>query len=148
MEKLLCDVCREQLVTTTASTEHQAAFTLLNAKNCGGLIKPAESVIGILLCDERKLRQITNIQNINRSCSQLKLESAVLSQMGCNAFEMDDHARSTTVGINNHYYDLVRLLVKTYFNLRFHHIVRLHNMKLQGKKIRQKCTKLVLFKGQ
>lgn len=127
---------------------HQATFTLIEVKTKGGLKVPSDGVIRLLLCAERCLRRTVNIHVVSKKYCQLHLEKQVLSELGGTVFTMQEHMLATAVGADNHYYDLVRLLVRTYFRLRFHHIVRLHNASLQVSKKRHKLNKLILFSGQ
>lgn len=88
--------------------------------------------------------------NAKPSYNKLKIESAVLAQFGHLGIfnSLQSRMVSTAVGLDNHVHDLVRTLISTYFNLRMHEIARRHNLLLQGDKVRSRCTKLVLFKGQ
>lgn len=136
------------LVACSPSVFYKEAFQLLNVKNLGKLQLPSDGVIRVLMSAERNLRQLTDTDHVNRSCCKLALQSRVLGDVGTDALELAEHAAETTSGIDNHYYDLVRLLVSIYYNARYHHVARLHTQRLQGKGIRQKYTKLILFKGQ
>lgn len=149
LEQLACSPCKEALVSDKAvqSDRYRDSLTLLTVKNCGKLVFPSDGVISILMSTERHLRQTTGLK-LSTACSQLHLERCVLTDVGPAALGLEHHAKETSHGVDNHYFDVVRLLVRTYTNLRFHHIVRLHNTELQGKRLRQKYNKLVLFKGQ
>lgn len=146
--ELTCAECKEFLFQEKPSSMPMDIFTLLLVKNRGGLKVPADGVIKLLTCAEKHLRAMQNVHAVNRSHSGLQLETSVLSEVGLGIFSMDEHMRATGVVVDNHYFDLLKLLIRTYFNLRMHHVCSLHNMKLQGAKKRQKLTKLVIFSGQ
>jgi hypothetical protein len=148
LQTISCDLCRSSLVSTTASTKYHNSFLLLNIKNCGGLTIPSDGVIEIIMSAERHLRQITTIHKVQRSATEVLLRKCVLADVGADCLHLSEHALSTSLGIENHYFDVVTILISIFFKLRYHHIVRLHNMYMRGRSIRQKCTKLVLFKGQ
>ena len=148
LQELHCAECRESIVATSPSTRFQEAFTLLNAKNLGGLQVPADGVITILMSAERHLRQMSEVDILQRNCSLLRLQVKVLDDVGLNALDIDQHTLDTALGLENHYSDLVRMLLRIYFNVRMHHIARLHTLRLQGRRMRNKYTKLILFKGQ
>lgn len=141
-----CSQCKECLLSRQQSVRYGQALTLLHVKNCGGLLVPSDGVITILRAAERHLRQLTGL-NVTRY-NHLHLERLVLSDVEPGTLGMDAHAVETSLGIDNHFVDVVRALVLVYFNVRSHHIVRLHNDSVQGQKMRQKYNKLLLFKGQ
>lgn len=148
LAKLQCETCSMYLTATSASKHYLHMFILLNMKNLGRLQLPSDGVIAVLLSAERNLRHLCSTHKASISCTSLKLQYLVLREVGSDIFDMFGHAQDTADGCDNHYFDLVRLLVKIYFDVRFHHIVRLQNLTLQGSKIRQKYNKLVLFQGQ
>ena len=148
LTKLVCDTCSEYLTANGPSKHFSDMFNFLNMKNLGRLQIPSDGVIAVLLSAERNLRQLSSISKASTSCTSLRLQHLVLREVGTDAFDMFAHVQDTADGCDNHYFDLVRLLVRIYFDVRFHHVVRLQNLRLQGKKIRQKYTKLVLFQGQ
>lgn len=144
-----CEVCRGSLVATTPSTVNPEAFILLTVKNNGGLVTPSDGVITVICSAERHLRNLTEISRVRSSCSLLRLQCLVLEDLGSSdVLSLQAHATETVTQLDNHYTDIIRLIVEIYFTTRIHHIARLHNLVLQGKQARQKYTKLVLFKGQ
>lgn len=148
LDTISCDVCRTRLVSTTPSIKYQSSFLLLNIKNCGGLTIPSDGVIDIIMSAEKHLRLITSVHKVHHTVSEILLRKCVLADVGPDCLCLHEHAIETSSGIENHYFDLVSIIVNIFFKLRYHHIVRLHNMQMKGKSVRQKCTKLVLFKGQ
>lgn len=145
-----CAVCLESLTQDPPSLKHNSLFTLLNVKNRGRLVIPSDDVIDLLIVTETILRTNTTKDKAKRSYNKLLVESEVLAKISYSGVfaTLHSHMFSTAVGLDNHLYDLIRTLVSTYYNLCMSEIVRRHNILLQGNKIRSKCTKLILFKGQ
>ncbi|ELU16137.1 hypothetical protein CAPTEDRAFT_214299 [Capitella teleta] len=72
----------------------------------------------------------------------LKVQLLVLSRLGnLNVFDsvdFEDHVANTTVGLDNHYFCLIKQ----------HHFTRLLNQRVHANNIRRKNTKTILFMGQ
>ena len=60
---------------------------------------------------------------------------------------LKDHLVESQHGIDNHYFDLITLLVERYYVTRLRHIARIHSMSFKNSSVRQKLTKSILFKG-
>ena len=55
--------------------------------------------------------------------------SRVLGAIGTDdVIELGTHIQDTQHGVDNHHYDLLRLLLTVYLTLRQHHIAKLHNL--------------------
>ncbi|XP_034036867.1 uncharacterized protein LOC117519728 [Thalassophryne amazonica] len=145
---LTCEACRLSLVACAPSIHYKEVFQLLTLKNLGKLKLPSDGVVRVLMSAERHLRQLSDIDRVNRSCSKLRLQYRVLEDVGTDALDLAEHAAETMCGVDNHYYELVCLLVTIYYDAQYHHVARLHTQRLQGMCVRQKYTKLILFKGQ
>ena len=61
-------------------------------------------------------------------------------------FNIDDHFIETQMSIDNHYLDLLRVIVDIFLELQQHHIVRLYNSGQRS--VRHLPTKTILFFGQ
>lgn len=145
---LKCDVCREALVTTD-TPEYDKAYHLLKLKNRGGLVIPSQGTVAVIKEAEKAIRQLMDIQSVSRHCKPARIEYIVKARLGTSdVFHMQEHVLQTQHGIDNHFFDLVSVLVHTYFKLRQHHIARLYNLRQQGTSVRHKLTKTILFKGQ
>lgn len=120
---------------------------MLNIKNLGRLHVPSDGVVAVLLKAEQHLRDLSDLSRVNTRVSVVRLQYLVLRDIDLDVLYLNTHAMNTASGIENHLYDLVRLLVKIYFNVRYYHVARLHSQRLQAKSLRQKFNKLVLFKG-
>ena len=149
---LSCNSCRVSLVSESLSPSHyKESFHLLHLKQNGGLVVPSDACIHVILTTEKHIRQIQgdHMQYVNKNLSLLRLQTKVIGDIGKgDIFDNPQHALDTQNGIENHHFSLIRLLVSTYYTVRHHHIVKLHNSKMQGKSIRHLMTKTILFKGQ
>ncbi|KAK6167117.1 hypothetical protein SNE40_021217 [Patella caerulea] len=147
LPQLKCFICRSVIVNP-ATTYNNTHF-LITIKDNGGLLKPSDGLVKIITIAEKLLRYMSPKNTPSHSCTMLKLQAAVLEEVGgVDLLKLKSHIDDTHLGIDNHYYDLIRLVVGIFFKLRQHHIVRLHNIKLKAKSIRQKLTKSILFMGQ
>jgi hypothetical protein len=143
-----CDECRFVLCRATAPEpgwcmDHR--FRFLHLKNRGGLVCPSAGVLKIATLTETFLRTQDNLP-------LLKVQLLVLSRLGnLNVFDsvdFEDHVANTTVGLDNHYFCLIKSVVATYYDLRQHHFTRLLNQRVHANNIRRKNTKTILFMGQ
>jgi len=109
-------------------------------KNNGGLITPSYGTVSTVMLAERYIRA---------SGSLLRVQTNVMQDIGSqDVFSLGNHIAYTTVGIDNHHFSMIRLVVEAFFDLRQHHRVNLHNIKLHGSSIRHKNNKATLFMGQ
>ena len=149
MSQITCDECRSALVSHEPSEKYGSAYCFLTIRKSGSLAIPSEGVLAIVFAAERHLRTSTDLNKVNQACTLLRVQRKVLAQLGAkNVLNNADHAIDSQVGIDNHYYFTVRIIVKIFFNIRQYHIVRLHNLKQRGQVVRQKLTKSILFMGQ
>ena len=115
-KQITCEVCHPALV---ADNSFNGSFTLTNRRNEGGLKLLSAGVIAVLRSAEMNIRAMSKIDVANRKLSSLKLQSVVLEELGSkNLFDLQGHFLATGVGIENHYFDLVRKLVDIFFTVR------------------------------
>ena len=146
LKKISCEDCC--LVLTDNETVG-SKFVLINARNEGGLIFPSKGVISIITSAEEHIRENSCINRPSRQLTNTLLGFKVLSEIGNrNLFNFEDHIQETRVGIDNHFFCIVRTLVDIYFTVRQHHIVNLYNLQNKKKVLRHKLTKAILFLGQ
>lgn len=151
MGKMSCMTCKAALVldSTDVASKYGTSYFFLKFKDNGGLVKPSQGVVDVILACEHHMRELTNIHKMSRKITSTLLESRVLAELGRkDIFSLNEHILATQEGIENHHLTLVRLIAQTFFDLRQHHISRLHNASLHVKNIRKKCTKTIIFLGQ
>jgi len=147
LPKVRCSDCRA-LLTGKAETPDCA---LIRLKDNGGLIKPSHGVIAIVQRIEMQIRVLMSTDAPAHSISRLglKLETGVLGDIEpVKLFGHSRHVLETADAIDNHVFLLVRKIVRAYFDLRKHHILRNWNIRQQGRVVRQTLTKTVLFRNQ
>lgn len=119
---------------------------LIDIKNRGPLIFPSKDVMNICLVAERVFRQNycnlftkANIKNILTNQILNSLDSPFTGTL------MHNHILSQDV-INNHRIQLIKLIIETFLNIRLFHEAKERSVK--DEHIRQKYTKLILFRNQ
>ena len=92
-----------------------------------------------LVCTEKQIRLGTQMNKVNQKMSMLKIQTAVLALRldVCTA----KHSIETQHGLDNHNTSLIRMLVSVYVNIRQHHVVRLHNEKVEGPSVKTQLDK-------
>lgn len=143
-----CKECCDAL----GSTQHKAHSVFLETKDRGGLFKPSESVIAICEETEKKFRRLLNStqgkvpqsKGIVGAISTSVLEDIPLSHIFT---ELDDHMKETDV-TDNHVFQLIKAVCKSYCKVRIFHLGKRMTEKLAKDKVRKKLSKLILFKNQ
>lgn len=145
-KQIKCTECQNVLIAKVTDPQNDNTHILLKTRNRGGLITPSHGVMKIINAAEKHLRTMSAM---SIKCSSHQLQAKVLSDVGhLPLFPIVHHFIDTQVGIENHFFTLLRTVVSIFFQLRQHHIVRLHNMQQRRKVIRQKLTKSIIFMGQ
>ncbi|KAL1495107.1 hypothetical protein ABEB36_010576 [Hypothenemus hampei] len=140
-KRITCDFCRQHLATSETTS------ALINLKNRGGLIIPSPSVV--FIC--KKLESIIRINKYNFSVKG-NLCQKIFHQLMLNCLdffndqEMTNHIKQQDL-IDNHKYQLIKLVAYNYINLRLRHEARKINQSSQTN-VRQKYNRLVLFAHQ
>ena len=145
LSRLKCMICAESL--GSRGHQHESAF-----KDRGGLFKPSESVVFICEETERCFQRmlVKTGGNLPRSSGLSDaIPSAVLKSLNISTIfrELDDHMRECSFE-DNHVFSLIKLVSKCYSKVRFHHLASEKSLKLKGKNIRRRLSKLILFKNQ
>ena len=148
MPTLACTLSRETLVTETLPSQYASSCHLLRLKQNGGLIVPSVPCILIIRTTEQQIRCLSSVDCIEPAMTSVRVPTNVLAELGSNCFVYKEkHALETQVGIDNHNLSIVRTL-KVFYNVRQHHLVKLHNARCKGKNICHTMTKTIMFKGQ
>ena len=149
MPTLTCTLCRESLVTEILPSQYASSCHLLRLKQNGSLIVPSVPCILIIRTTEQQIRRLCSVDYIEPAMTLVRVQTNVVAELGSNCFVCKEkHALETQVGIDNHNLSIVRTLVKVLYNMRQHHIVKLHNARCKGKNICHTMTKTIIFKGQ
>ena len=145
VSKIDCSTCQHSLIRKASA----CPSGLLRIKNNGGLVVPSEDVVKVVNVCEKLIRInsfSTKLQNVNY---EAVFVSNVISNIPSNVFaHLEEHYIETSVGLDNHYYHLLKIICKEFVKLRRNHIVKIHNSSLKAKSVRQKLTKEILFRNQ
>lgn len=150
MERVSCETCRTALIRSAEEDPHQPdeLYQLIKLKNEGGLVTPSRGVVSILTTTEKGMRGLMDVSSAVDICSKEQVLMHVKRQCGgSDPLNLGSHISESQEGIDNHFFDLLKLLVISYYNIRQHHVARLHGSACREQPIRQKLTKLILFKG-
>lgn len=123
---------------------------IMNVKDRGGLLYASQEVVTLCKIAERVLRcNFSSKLRVGKTWI-LKLQLQVFSVLyDTEYFKVHDHLfTSTEYGEETHYSSLLKLLLKIYFEVRFHYLAKKQSQNLHDKSVRQLFTKLILFKGQ
>ena len=137
-----CVDCRSVLSKRSAECGRDTSNVLFNYRQLGGLTMPSDDVVKIVRFAELQLRCLSPLNRATLQCTSRKLQASVLQQFGDKPlFAIESHFSETQSGIDNHYFDLLRVIVDILGGeggLRLHHIIRLHNIGLKISCIRKK----------
>ena len=104
----------------------------------GGLVLPAQGVVDVNLFVESYLRQISDIHKVSHQVNSANVQLAVVQEFKeKDIFHLEDHIHETQDCDNNHHIDMIELVCQTYYDLRQHHICRLHNSSLYSKQLQK-----------
>ena len=77
---------------------------------------PSDDVVKIVRFAELQLRCLSPLNHATLQCTSRKLQALVLQQFGDKAlFAIESHFSETQSGIDNHYFDLLRVIVTATF---------------------------------
>ena len=146
LRKLTCEPCRLALIKSKANGKYDDLNILLELKNNGGLISPSDGVISTVLCTEKHIKEAITV---GQPMKHLKILRSVKAEIGhYDVFDLKDHYEVTSVGIDNHHFSLIAVIVNTYYDLRQHHIAKIRNLNMHKVNVRHNATKSILFRGQ
>lgn len=146
LRQLSCNVCRCSLVREALPASFDKNYHLLTLKNNGGLVIPSLGTVQVLRAAERVIRQAPTKQTEAPKLSTVLL--LVRGEIGTeDVFMLGDHIEETQFGIDNHFSDLLSLILSVFLKIRMHHIAKLASIELQKGSTRKKLCKAVLFQG-
>ena len=125
----------------------KAATELIDSKNRGGLVYPTSFTLQLTMLMERGFRLLMD-SNVHAKGGEVYLTCVVKNVMGTPPDDFQMHALDTQHYIDNHYTNLINLLVHLFYKVRINHHSKRLNLSLHKSMIRKKSTKLVIFTGQ
>jgi hypothetical protein len=148
LRKVNCPDCALSLVEENEVLEHSL---FLSQRDKGGLKKPSKDVVSVCTFTEKCIRSELAVckgklrtGNIGNRITTLVLKHTLEKPVFLN---LSSHVLESLLP-ENHVLSLIKAIVKEFLNLRFHHLSKTNNISLKGKNVRQKLTKIVLFKNQ
>lgn len=140
------------LICTEALVDQQSNCLLVDQKTHGGLLRPSLDVITICSISEKFIRQQLStkpeeLQQFMQSIPALKL--AIRRNLIDKALfqQLETHIQDLPVE-NNHLILLINQIISAYIDVRAHHIATTETARIQGPRVRNNLTKLILFKNQ
>ena len=133
---------------TVQSTEQDTSNVLINYRQLGRLIMPSDDVVKIVTFAELQLRCLSPLNCATLQCTSRKLQASVLQQFGDKPlFDIENHFSETQSGIDNHYFDMLRVIVDILLGLQQHYIICLHNIGLKNHVYVKKSNKIYIVYG-
>ena len=138
--------CREAIVNVAIPTEQSL---LLQLRNKGGLYHTSKDITTVAIFTEKAIRfHSKTIRATSSNTQYIKIESTVLQSVPADLFITSaEHFKDTYNSINSHYTSLVRVICRTYLDLRCHHMAKLAN-DTEKESLCQKLTHTILFMNQ
>ena len=100
------------VVQTQCRVRTDTSNVLFNYRQLGGLTMPSDDVVKIVRFAELQLRCLSPLNRATLQCTSRKLQASVLQQFGDKPlFAIESHFSETQSGIDNHYFDLLRVIV-------------------------------------
>lgn len=147
LPRIHCDECRELLVDKEKHPKPNTYF--LQLKNNGGLITPSAYTTTIIQIAEHEWRRMIAPATTLQTKHTQQFVINVLKRVNFDQLPgTHTHLANTLNVIDSHIHSLTRLVIGQYLTLRAHHSLKSVNDEHQQTKVRQKLTKLILFKNQ
>lgn len=144
-KKVTCERCLTALSGDNTSL-------LITRMDRGGLIHASADVISVCRCVELCVQRLLKTLNgnlpsatgiaclINAEVLTSCMEKGVFTNLHEHMFD--------TSAIDNHLFNLIKLISSQYINVRMHHIAKEFNAKITGEHVRKDLNKIILFKHQ
>lgn len=146
--KSVCNVCAPFL--TANSADMQKCF-LIDLKSRGGLMNPSRDVTTITTTTEKIIRANNHVIFTKKNIKDFLLVKAFhavsTNHIVFNDVIMTDHTQRQGI-LNNHRTELIKEIIKIYIRVRLFHEGKCATESERQEYIRNKYTKLILFKNQ
>ncbi|XP_075713521.1 DNA transposase THAP9 isoform X2 [Rhinoderma darwinii] len=118
-KQLSCNKCRWALVSNNPPQDFTSAYHLLQVNGGIAHFVPSNGILRTVQTAQKKLCHLLKYRRCKRSISALMLEHHVLSTLGpTDIFDLKEHIPQTELGIDNHHFQLLRLIASLYYALR------------------------------
>lgn len=126
-----CDVCCDAIIGTN---DDLARYAFLELKQEGGLTIPSDGVVKICKITERLIREISpdlslDLNYLLSKNIPLRVAICVAGMAGVDLFpSLNEHIFNLPLD-NNHINELIKVVAKTYLDIRVHHAAKMENLK-------------------
>lgn len=142
LSRISCDTCRKCLVTEERPKDFTNAYHLLELKDSSVHFVPSEGTTRAVLTAQRVFRHMLRFVSPKHLFIPLLIEHEVLSKIGNrDIFNLKQHILETESGINNHHYQLIRLLTSIYYTLYQPYVSKLEQLKIYKRHTKQMLLK-------
>ncbi|XP_056429315.1 DNA transposase THAP9 isoform X2 [Hyla sarda] len=118
-KQLSCNKCRWALVSSNPPQDFTRAYHLLQVHGGVAHFVPSNGTVRTVQTAQKELYFMLKYGRCERSVSVLMLEHHVLSTLGpADIFDLKEHMPQTELGIDNHYFQLLRLIASLYYALK------------------------------
>lgn len=145
--KKLISLTQKPEVIDDLDDDMKIAVALTVSKDRGGLIYPTHFMLRFVRLAERLFRRML-LSDPEAVGGERYLHVCIMSMLGTPPAIFTEHAVETQDGVDNHYTNIIRILVGLFYTARIHHQAKKKNLRLHKDLIRNKNTKLIIFTGQ
>ncbi|KAG8576965.1 hypothetical protein GDO81_010033 [Engystomops pustulosus] len=118
-KQLSCNKCRWALVSSNPPQDFTSAYHLLQVDGGIAHFVPSNGTHRTVQIAEKELHYMLKYGRWKHRISALMLEHHILTILGpTDIFDLKDHILQTGLGIDNHHFQLLRLIVSVYYVLR------------------------------
>ncbi|KAM3926482.1 DNA transposase THAP9 [Leptodactylus fuscus] len=141
-KQLSCNKCRWALVSSNAPQDFTSAYHLLQVNGGIAHFVPSNGTVRTIQTAEKELCYILKYSRCKRRISALRLQHHILSTLGpMDIFDLEEHITQTELGIDNHHFQLLRLLTSVYYALREPYINSIKQAYQQRQLVNQTLTR-------
>ncbi|XP_063782960.1 DNA transposase THAP9 isoform X2 [Pseudophryne corroboree] len=139
--QLCCNKCRWALVIDDRPQDFTSAYHLLQVKESTTYFMPSNGTVRTVQTAEKELYRMLKYDNPKQRTSALMLEYHVLLTLGStDIFNLKEHIAHTELNIDNHHFQLLRLITSLYYALRKTYIAKITQAKKQRALVKKTLT--------
>ena len=152
--RLNCGECVSVLLDSEDDPLDDDVRRLITLRNKGGLKIPSKSVHTVCKLTEQEIKLCLSkdlaLKSLSSSRPKRHIKSRVMRRLvGTDIFSsIQGHLLTEEVGEENHYTNLISILIECYVDVKLHAVAKTYTMGEVGEPIRHKLSKLIIFKHQ
>ncbi|XP_073508482.1 DNA transposase THAP9 isoform X2 [Phyllobates terribilis] len=141
-KQLSCNKCRWALVSSRPPQDFTSSYHLLQVNGGIAHFVPSDGAVRTVQTAEKLLCHVLKYGRSELRISSLVLERHVLSTLGLtDIFDLQEHIPQTELGIDNHHFQLLRLIASLHYSLREPYI----KSKKQNSRVYQTLSRSKLY---